>query len=137
MIPNTSRKPHVLENSGLGCTVVARPLFWDFVVFLTFLCDTALWQSVAVVWKTWNLDRMCARYSYLKLKKNFSKFCFSQIFFCSGNFFEFFQNHFWPNFFYCCWDKFDVRGPLYTCLVLYLFLFKNHFWPKHFFYMLR
>ena len=37
LIPNTSRKPHVLENSGLGCTVVTRPLFLRlsrfFVIF--------------------------------------------------------------------------------------------------------
>ena len=32
------RKPHVLENSSSGCTVVARPLFWDLVVFRHFWC---------------------------------------------------------------------------------------------------
>ena len=61
----------------------------------------------------------------------FSQICFSQIFFWkkifSGNFFLIllFKNHFWPKFFYCCWDKFDVQGPLYTCLVLFITL---HFW---------
>ena len=29
-----------------------------------------------------------------------------------------FKNHFWPKFFCYCWDKFDVQGPLYTCLVI-------------------
>ena len=38
LIPNTSRKPHVLENSGLGCTVVTRPLFLRLSsFFLSFL----------------------------------------------------------------------------------------------------
>ena len=91
LIPNTSRKSHALEKSGPGFTVVARPLFWDKVVFLTFLCDTTLWQSDVVVWTTWNLDRMCTRYRYLKLKNLFSIF-FSKIFslqiFFSKIFFE-------------------------------------------------
>ena len=39
----TPRKKRMfLEKSGSGCTVVARPLFLDFVVFFTFLCDTTL-----------------------------------------------------------------------------------------------
>ena len=83
-----------------------------------FWCHTTLWQSDLVVEMTWNLDRMCARYSYLKLKKKFKnfflkkfflkiffpKFCFSKIFFWKKNFWKFvlillFKNHFWPNFF--------------------------------------
>ena len=51
---------------------------------------------------------MCARYSYLKLKKKFSKKFFFW-FCCSKTIFD--------QKFCCCWDKFDVRGPLYTCLV--------------------
>ena len=56
-------------------------------------------------------------------QKIFTKVYFSQIFFLKKNFFRkiflilLFKNHFWPKFFYCCWDKFDVQGPLYTCLV--------------------
>ena len=80
MLSNTSHKPHVLEKSGSGCTVMARPLFRDLVVFWLFLCDTTLWQSDAVVWTTWNLVRMYRRYSYLKLKKKISNF-FSKNFF--------------------------------------------------------
>ena len=49
---------------------MARPVFLRLIrFFYFFLCDTTLWQSDAVVWTTWKLDRICARYSYLKLKK--------------------------------------------------------------------
>ena len=82
---------------------------------------------------------MCDRYSYLKLKKEIFNFFFQKIFF---NFFSkrFFPKLFFSNFFLkksffrkcffvfvvpklflakifccCCWDKFEARGPLYTC----------------------
>ena len=78
---------------------MARPLFGGLSGFLTFLCDTTLWQSIAVVWTTWNLDRMCARCSYLKLKnfvsKNFFNFFQKKIFFLK----LFSQILFFPNFF--------------------------------------
>ena len=74
--------------------------------FLTFLCDTTLWQSDAVVWTTWNLDRICARYSYLKLKNSFQNFISKNVFqfffkkkFFITNFFSkiFFRNKFGNN----------------------------------------
>ena len=41
----------------------------------------------------------------------------------SGNFFRFCCSKiiFDQNFFYCCLDRFDARGPLYTCLVCVCF----------------
>ena len=46
MIPNTSRKPHVLENSGLGCTVVTRPLFLRLSHFFDFF----VWYNIMTEW---------------------------------------------------------------------------------------
>ena len=79
VISNISRKPQVLVFSFSGCTVGARPLFWRL-----FLCDKTLWQSDAEFGTTWNLKRMYSRYSYLKIKKFFSKL-----------FFKFFFRVFW------------------------------------------
>ena len=112
---------------------MARPLF---------LCHTTLWRSDAVVWTTWNLDRMCTRYRYLSWKIFFQNFFsqnifkiffpniyFSQIFFWkknSGYFFWFCCSKIIcnQNLFCCCWVKFDVWGSLYTCLVLYFFYYR-------------
>ena len=76
-IPNNSQKLHVLEKSGSGWTVVDRPLFLRLFV----------WYHIMTEWcgsLTWNLDRMCASYSCLKLKIEISKFFskkFSKFFF--------------------------------------------------------
>ena len=53
MIPNTSRKPHVPENSGFGCTVVARPLFWDSVVMQ--------WSQQLEIWTRCTLGKVIRR----------------------------------------------------------------------------
>ena len=121
MIPNNSRKLNVLEKSGLGCTVVSKPLFRLFrflTLFVWYHIMTEWWTTV--VWTTWNLDRMCAKYRYLKLiirfyKKKFQivfpkKNCFSKYFF-SKIIFD-------PKCFCCCLDKYEVRSPLYTFLVI-------------------
>ena len=126
MIPNTSQKLFVLEKYGSGCTVVARPLFLRLVFWL-FLCDTTLWASVTVVWTTWNLDRMCARYSYLKLTFFFFKIFFPKSFF---NFFskkKFFFKKIFLNLIF----------PFFLQEMSLILLFKNHFWPKIFLLVLR
>ena len=121
MIPNTSRKPHVLENSGLVCTVVARPLFLRLGHFFwLFLCDTTLRKIDAVVWTTWNWDRMCARYSYLNLKKKINFFFKNvfQFFFQKKLFFKkifspnfvFSQSFFWKFFFRNFFSNFSILG---------------------------
>ena len=96
------------------------------VIFFTFL---TLWQSDEVVWTTWNLDRMCARYSYLKLKICFKIFSknFLKIFFSQKNLFS--------KFFFSLTIFFlRKKGPGNFFLIL---LFKNHFWPKVFLLLLR
>ena len=126
LIPNTSGKPHAPEKSGLGCTVVARLLFWDLIIFLTFLCDTTLWQSDAVVWTTWNVDRMCTRYSYLKLKerfsKNFSNF-FQKILFANFAFSNLFlkKSVFFLDFFLFCCSKFIFNQKSFLTKIFFVF----------------
>ena len=97
--------------------------FFDFFVWYH------IWQSDAVVSTTWTLDRMCARYCYLKLTNFFSKNVFL-IFFKKKMFFQkkisqilIFKKFFWKIIF--CQEIF---------LIL---LFKNHFWPKTFLLLLR
>ena len=76
---------------------------------------------------------MCTRYSYLKFQKKYYTKYFQNFLFPNFVFPKFFLKKrffygsiFWfccsiiifdQNLFYCCWDKIDVRGPLYTCLV--------------------
>ena len=61
------------NKSSPGCLVGTRPLFWDFVVFWHFWCFSHYVSSDAVIWTTWNLDRMYSIYSYL-LYLNYASF---------------------------------------------------------------
>ena len=71
-------KPACPRKIWFGLYSKGQNPFLRLIVFWLFLCDTTLWQSDAVVWTTWNLHRMCARYSYLKLKKKFKIFFFKK-----------------------------------------------------------
>ena len=62
-LSKTSRKQHVQEKSGSGCSVIFR----YFCVFSHYV------SSDAVVWTTWNLDRMYFRSTYVKIKKKILK----------------------------------------------------------------
>ena len=83
-------------------------------------------MSDAVVWTAWNLYRMFARYSYLKLKivYNFFSKKFLKIFFQKRFFKKLFPRTFGPKFF--------LKNIFYPEIFLIL-LYKNRLWPKFFF----
>ena len=73
------------------------PFFETLSRFLPLLCEITQWQSDAVVWTNWTLDKICASYIYLKLKKKISKI---SNFFSKKNWFKiFFVEKNFPLFF--------------------------------------
>ena len=147
MIPNISRKPHALEKSGSRCTVVARPLFWDLIVFWLF-CGIPhydrvmqlserleIWTGCALGIVTWSWKKISKWFFHPKKnfqifsKKSFKKKFFTNLFSNFSEKFFFLRKFFW---FFCSKIIFgqiifnvaeiNLMSGVYCILVLFILL---------------